>query len=119
MPALCSRRHQAELQAGAWRDEPDKLLGKPDIPLLESDEWLMLCRPYKDTFWKNIMAKMFAAEGVKQTAEEVAEVMKQAIEDAKPHLRYQTSDFVHQQAKKKLVDPSGDSLLKEQMEYFQ
>jgi len=94
-------------------------LGKPDIPLWESDEWLMLCRPYKDTFWKNIMAKMFAAEGVKQTAEEVAEVMKQAIEDAKPHLRYQTSDFVHQQAKKKLVDPSGDSLLKEQMEYFQ
>ena len=50
---------------------------------------------------------------------QVAEVLKQAIDDAKPHLRYQTSDFVHQAAGKKLVDPTGDSFMKETLKMLE
>ena len=50
---------------------------------------------------------------------QVAEVLKRAIDDAKPHLRYQTSDFVHQAASKKLVDPTGDSFMKETLKMLE
>ncbi len=50
---------------------------------------------------------------------QVAEVLKQAIDDAKPHLRYQTSEFVRQAASKKLVDPTGDSFMKETLKMLE
>ena len=55
------------------------------------------------------MKNMFEVEDINQTPQQVADVLKQAIDDAKPHLRYQTSDFVRQAASKKLVDPTGDA----------
>lgn len=44
---------------------------------------------------------------------QVAEVLKQAVDDAKPHFRYQTSDFVRQAASKKFGDPTGDSYIQD------
>jgi len=44
-----------------------------------------------------------------QTPLQVAEVMKKAIEDPTPHLRYQTSELATQVAKAKLIDSTGDT----------
>lgn len=42
---------------------------------------------------------------------EIAEVILEAIESNHPHLHYQTNEFVRKQAKKRLVDHTGDQNL--------
>ena len=56
-----------------------------------------------------MMSKM--SSDINQTPEQVAEVFKQAIEAPKPHLRYQTSDYVRQAAERKFKDATGDNHL--------
>ncbi|CAK0745896.1 hypothetical protein CVIRNUC_001653 [Coccomyxa viridis] len=70
----------------------------------------------RDAYWESAMKRMFNVEGISQTAEQVADMLKEAIDDAKPHLRYQTSDYVRSEAAKKLVDPTGDAQVEEALE---
>ena len=77
---------------------------------------LTLHRALRDAYWESAMKRMFNVEGISQTAEQVADVLKEAIDDAKPHLRYQTSDYVRSEAAKKLVDPTGDAQVEEALE---
>lgn len=71
---------------------------------------VMLCRALKEAFWGAMMSKM--STDISQTPEQVAEVFKQAVDDAKPHFRYQTSDYVREAAERKFKDPTGDSYIK-------
>eukprot|EP00057_Strongylocentrotus_purpuratus_P006226 XP_011660700.1 PREDICTED: uncharacterized protein LOC105436638 [Strongylocentrotus purpuratus] len=48
-------------------------------------------------------------EEEQQTPEEIASVIKGALEDEKPHLRYATSKLRLDYAKKYFVDPTGDA----------
>ncbi|XP_030832988.1 retinol dehydrogenase 8-like [Strongylocentrotus purpuratus] len=48
-------------------------------------------------------------EEEQQTPEEIASVIKGALEDEKPHLRYATSKLRLDYAKKYFVDPTGDT----------
>lgn len=61
---------------------------------------------------------MSETPGVMQTSEQVAEVMQKVIEDAEPHLRYQTSSWVESRAREKFVDPTGDKQVKDAIKMF-
>lgn len=92
MPLACARLKSIELRA------------------------VILHRALRDAYWESAMKRMFNVEGISQTAEQVADMLKEAIDDAKPHLRYQTSDYVRSEAAKKLVDPTGDAQVEEALE---
>ena len=67
----------------------------------------MLCRALKEAYWGVMTSKM--STDISQTPEQVAEVFKQAVDDPKPHLRYQTSGYVREAAERKFKDATGDS----------
>jgi NAD(P)-dependent dehydrogenase (short-subunit alcohol dehydrogenase family) len=52
-----------------------------------------------------------------QDPKEIAELIHRIIEDPRPSLRYQTSAAMKEVARKKLVDPTGDSYLHEKQEF--
>ncbi len=49
-----------------------------------------------------------------QTADEIAQLVKEVVESESPHLRYQSTEAVAQVAGRKWTDPTGDSLLQPQ-----
>jgi NAD(P)-dependent dehydrogenase (short-subunit alcohol dehydrogenase family) len=51
------------------------------------------------------------ATSTPQTGDDVAQTILAAATDAKPHLRYQTSELARALAGRKVVDPSGDAYL--------
>merc|ERR1712137_133514 len=64
--------------------------------------------------YREVMTATFA-QSTAQTADEVAEVIVKAIEDGESNnasLRYQTSPYANGAAKAKLIDPTGNSLVK-------
>lgn len=48
-----------------------------------------------------------------QTPQEIAFLIKDIIEEEKPHFRYQTTEPIQEQAGKRLVDTTGDSSVAE------
>ena len=50
---------------------------------------------------------------ISQTPQEIALLMKQIIEEEKPHFRYQTTDNIQKQAAERFVDVTGDSFVSE------
>ena len=77
----------------------------------------MLCRALKEAFWGAMMSKM--STDISQTPEQVAEVMKQAVDDAKPHFRCQTSDYVREAAERKFKDATGDSYVQNMLKILE
>jgi len=66
--------------------------------------------------YKEVNEKMIANRDERcktaQTAEEIAAIIYKAITSKKPHLRYQTSEWVRNAAGEKLKELTGDSLVK-------
>lgn len=67
--------------------------------------------PFKALFHK--AGLLDPVSPIAQTADEIAVFVQKAIEDNEPLFRYQTTDAIKQQAKKRFVDISGDSYVKE------
>jgi hypothetical protein len=69
-------------------------------------------------FFATVRKGLADIPGVRQTSEEVADVLLKVVEDPKPHLRYQTSAFVEKQAKAKFLDATGDQQVQQQLKSF-
>ena len=68
--------------------------------------------PYYSHFEKNGLL-LETGIGDAQDPLEIAEVILGVIQSNHPHLRYQTHEFVRQQAIKRMVDPKGDKNLED------
>ena len=66
--------------------------------------------PYA-TLFKTYREHFGTATSTPQTSDDVAQTILAAATDAKPHLRYQTSELARALAGRKLVDPTGDAAL--------
>jgi NAD(P)-dependent dehydrogenase (short-subunit alcohol dehydrogenase family) len=69
--------------------------------------------PYKEIFRA---AGLMTPSRSRQQPEEVAQLVLEVIQSEDPDLRYQTADYIKEQAAKRLVDITGRSNVKELQE---
>ncbi|XP_033110512.1 estradiol 17-beta-dehydrogenase 1-like [Anneissia japonica] len=68
-----------------------------------------------DTFFNNVFKE---TSQISESAEEVADVIKDVLAKDEKHLRYQTSEYTRKAAEAKMTDTTGDETVSAMMKYF-
>lgn len=79
----------------------------------------MVQEPLYDQFQEALFQKMISLAAAGQECSEIASLIADVAENPKPNLRYQTSAKVGEIASRKLVDPTGNVMFNEQLNFFQ
>lgn len=79
----------------------------------------MVHEPLYDQFQEALFQKMISLAAAGQECSEIASLIADVAENPKPNLRYQTSAKVGEIASRKLIDPTGNMMLNEQLNFFQ
>lgn len=74
--------------------------------------------PLYDQFRQALFQKLIPLAAGGQECSEIASLIVDVAENPKPDLRYQTSAKVKEVAARKLVDPTGNAMLNDQLKFF-
>jgi len=78
----------------------------------------MVQEPLYDQFREALFQKLIPMVAAGQECSEIASLIVDVAENPKPDLRYQTSAKVKDVAARKLVDPTGNAMLNDQLKFF-